>query len=382
MRVHTSRTHRQPVTTMLWRTDFAARSRIEIGAGAIENLGPLLSQVAASKNVLLLTQEPLLSSWGQRVQNVLAARDLTVKTMSLPDGESAKTPKQLIAIWEQLEALRCQRSDTIIACGGGALCDLAGFAASTYVRGMNLILIPTTLLGQVDAAIGGKTAINLRSGKNLAGTFYFPQAVVIDPDVLETLPAQQVLSGLGEIIKYALIESTVAQETQYKGGPRSLLALLESCAGDTIDANVLAGIITACVKMKLAVVAADPHEAGLRRCLNLGHTLAHALEKRSRFSLLHGNAVAIGSVFACQLAARLEMLKATDAERVVKLVRALGLPDKIPAELADSEKLTQAMAFDKKMQAEEIKFVLPTGDLGTVDYNYNIKLADMRNYLP
>jgi len=378
---HKSR-HRGPLLSLSWNTALKLQSKLSIGHGAVNRLYDLLKQNEAGQKVLILHQPSLSQSRLNEIIEPLK-ESFQLSVLELPDGDDCKSADCLLKVWSRLQAECFSRSDTLVCIGGGALCDLGGFAASTYVRGTKLVLVPTTLLAQVDAAIGGKTAINLSSGKNLAGTFYFPDAVLVDLDFLSTLPERQFKSGLAEIIKYALIENSIAAETEYKSGPRSLWEVLQQSIpeGLTYDNPVLPGIITTCIRLKLSVVAADPYEGGIRRCLNLGHTLGHALEKISNYEITHGQAVAVGTMFALNLSAKINLLPKKELPPVEKLLQQAGLPTSIPAQLHDRTALLSAMAHDKKRQGTSVKFVLPKQQLGQVDYQTDIALADLSKWL-
>lgn len=374
--------HSGPVVSMLWKTSLKAHSRLMVGAGARQRLADVLGQLKVGKRVLVLYQPSISNRWLADLDAALFSKNYQVTALPAPDGEECKTVNFLSRVWNVLQQEGFGRQDTVVALGGGALCDLSGFAASTYLRGINLVLAPTTLLAQVDAAIGGKNGINLGAGKNLSGTFYFPQAVLIDPDFLSSLPPKQLTSGLAEIIKYALIEETVAEQSSYKKGPRPLLEVLEQNLSSSFafDNPVMTGLLTSCIKMKLAVAAADPLEDNLRRCLNLGHTLGHALEKASNYELLHGQAVAIGLIFACQLSVKRNLISLDELDRLKRLVIQSGLPDKIPADIA-ADKLLEPMVHDKKRQDTVLKFVLPESHLGRVDFSVNIAVEDLPGLL-
>jgi 3-dehydroquinate synthase len=247
------------------------------------------------------------------------------------------------------------------------------------LRGLNLVLVPTSLLAQVDAAIGGKNAINLPSGKNLAGTFFFPKAVLADQEVLESLPRRQITSGLAEIIKYALIEDTVAKGSDYEKGPRALLDIIEDLVHQEVeyDDPVLSGLITSCIKMKLFVVARDPQEGSLRRCLNLGHTLGHALETVGQeHELSHGEAIAIGIAQIAKFAVSQKHIDKASLERVKEILVRAELPCDIPKGLS-KDKLVQVMSTDKKRSGDKIRLVVPHGKLGTVDIETGMPLAEL-----
>lgn len=370
--------HRGPVITMLWNTALEVRTRVAVGAGARTKLSGILAQINAGKRVLVLCQPTTAVHWLREVLGAIPSEDYQVTTLEVPDGETCKTTDWLLRVWEHLQERRFDRRDTIVALGGGSVTDLAGFAASTYLRGLNLVIVPTSLLAQVDAAIGGKTGINLPAGKNLAGTFFFPKAVLADPELLSSLPKKQFTSGLAEIIKYAMIEETVAKHTDYEMGPKRLFDVLHHFVDGEFDYEdpVCAGLITSSIKMKLFVVGRDPHEGGLRRVLNLGHTLGHALEKVADYRLTHGEAVSIGLAAVTRLAVSLKKFPKGDGEKVIHLLEGAGLPTELPPNL-DRTKLVDSMSHDKKRDGEALKLVLPTTHIGVVDYDFSLPLSDL-----
>jgi|SRR5277367_20743 len=368
-----------PAINILWRSSFNVETKVFIGEGVLSRISTL---VGPGSKTLLLHQPRQKNEAAETLSRELSELGNEYFEMVLPDGEACKSSNTLLSVWQKLQELGFGRDDAIVALGGGALSDLAGFAAGTYLRGINLIIIPTTLLSQVDAAIGGKTAINLTFGKNLAGIFYFPKAILVETGMLATLPSRQLSSGLAEVIKYALLEDTIAAETEYRLGPVTLLDLLEKELTDqNIHLNsICEGVITSSIKMKLSVVAKDPLEAGLRRCLNLGHTLGHAVEQASKFELTHGEAVAIGLVFATGLAGRLGLLPSTEVKRVEKLLTRVGLPIRAPASLS-FEEIKKSLFHDKKRQKDEIRLVLPVDKLGKVNYAYRIKTDELAEHI-
>lgn len=383
MRFHSSYGHKTDLINVLLRLSIPVSARVAIAEGAIGNAGAILKQCNAGGRVLLLTQPTLLDTWTAAAVESIEEAGFSASVLELPDGEECKSHESLLRVWQEMQSLQLDRSDTLIAVGGGALSDMAGFAASTYLRGIRSILIPTTLLAQVDAAIGGKTGINLPSGKNLAGTFHFPEVVIVDPNTLKSLPERDLLSGLGEIIKYAYIERTISERADYKTGPRSLYRVLEDLllgTGFSAGSPELLGIIIACVKMKMAVVGKDPYEGELRRCLNLGHTLAHAVEKATKYGVTHGEAVAIGTVFACRLSERKGLFDKDQTAKLIEMLKAAKLPTEIPAN-APRDIMLQSIAFDKKRQGEHIKFVLPTMPVGTCNLNAQIPVTDFEELL-
>ncbi len=264
------------------------------------------------------------------------------------DGEDAKTLGTVEHLTRALAEWGLLRGDAIVAFGGGVVGDTAGFVAAVYHRGVDVVQVPTTLLAMVDAAIGGKTAVNLPEGKNLVGAFHQPRAVLADPAVLTTLSDREYRCGLGEVVKYALL------------GDTELAAMLEQRADAVLarDPAVLRAVIARCAAAKAAVVAADEFErTGVRAALNLGHTVGHALEREAAYALAHGEAVAIGLVFAVHLACTLERVPPAEVDRVEQLLRALELPTTAPSGLRADDLLT-VMARDKKA-AGGLTFVLP-----------------------
>ena len=301
-----------------------------------------------------------------RATRVGAAGAARPARIVVPSGEAAKTPAQLAALWDGLHAAGLDRAGQVWALGGGALTDVAGFAAATYLRGVAWTALPTTLLGMVDAAIGGKTAVDLAAGKNLAGAFHAPRRVVADLDTLSTLPAPVFTAGLAEVVKAAVV------------GAAALLAALEArVAGGHVAAvgaagwppDALAEVVARAAAVKAAIVARDPRErAGGRRVqLNLGHTFAHGIEHASGHAISHGAAVAVGLVWAARLAARHGVLADPALpERLRVLLAALGLPTDLAAAAASAAiapppaaAVRAAMAADKKRAAGRLRFVLP-----------------------
>jgi 3-dehydroquinate synthase len=372
--------HTEPLN-LNWRSSIGVETGVTIGHGTLNKLPDLLSQLHVGNKVLLLKQPDLFIQEIDKIKNSLHLQGMSVHILEIPAGESSKSVDCLLKIWDILHETNFSRNDTLIAIGGGAVSDVAGFAASTYKRGINLVTIPTTLLAQVDAAIGGKTAVNFNNTKNMAGTFYFAKAIIVDISTLATLPADQFISGWAEVIKYALLEKTIAEESEYSLGPKPLLTVLEEMAEDLRWDNILLpGIIAACIKMKLAVVAKDPLESGLRRSLNLGHTLGHALEAASNFQLSHGQAVAIGMAFAFRLAVSRSQISKSDEQKALLLMEKSGLPIQIPTEIKP-QTLPEAILHDKKRDGEGIKMVLPMSCLGQVDYRSFIKRQEIEDML-
>jgi 5-deoxy-5-amino-3-dehydroquinate synthase len=314
---------------------------VVIGPGALRELGPLL---ADRRRVAMVSQAAIAEHHAAAACAGVANTDVFL----VEDGEAAKTLATVERLGRELAAWGLLRDDVVVALGGGVVGDVAGFTAAVYHRGVAVVQVPTTLLAQIDAAVGGKTGVNLPEGKNLIGAFHQPFAVVADVDTLRTLPEREYRSGLGEVAKYALISNALDG-----------LVDTESDGIRGRDPDVLTDLVAACVELKADVVARDPEErTGLRATLNYGHTLAHALEASAGYGdLLHGEAVAVGLVFAGALAAALGRIDDAAAERHAEIVTALGLPTRAPEGL-DPSKLLELMVRDKKAKGG-LTFVLP-----------------------
>ena len=375
------KTHHGQLLNLNWSSALSISTRVLVGKGSLAKLPDLLSQINAGKKVLLLKQPNLFEQKVKQLKVLFDDKAIALTILELPDGEACKSVEQLSKIWNTLHECKFSRQDTIVALGGGTVTDIAGFAASTYMRGINYIAVPTTLLAQIDAAIGGKNGVNFHTGKNLIGNYYFSQAVIVDTDTLATLPGKQFISGLAEVVKTALLEKTIAQESEYVPGPKSLLNILQNSIADlNWDNEMLPGIIIACIKMKLAVVAKDPQESGLRRCLNLGHTLGHALESITDFKISHGEGVAIGMAFAFQMAVSKGQIGEAEKSIAIKLIEATGLPVKLPEGISKAA-LLESLFRDKKREGEAIRMILPKDVLGSVEYKEAIKREEIEKVL-
>ena len=285
---------------------------------------------------------PKLSAGLERAQ-------VDVARLEVPDGERAKTPRMAQRIYDQLLDLAVDRQTFILGLGGGAACDLAGFVASTYLRGIPLIQVPTTLLAQVDASVGGKTAVNHPRGKNLIGTFYQPRLVWIDPEVLSTLPAREVRCGMAEIIKAAVLWDA------------SFFSWLERHVEELckLDRALITEAITRAIEIKAEIVALDEREAGPRALLNLGHTLAHAIENVAGYRRVkHGEAVAMGMAFACRLSQDRGLIGPEVTARVVDLLQRAKLETTAPDWNGQREAYLRAIAVDKKGAGGKVGFVV------------------------
>jgi len=319
---------------------------VVIGAGALAEIAAVLD---GRRRVVVVTQPGILDALGER---------LPWPHIVMGEGEAAKSLATIDTLCREFVQHGLLRGDAVVALGGGVVGDTAGFAAAVYHRGIAVVQAPTTLLAQVDAAIGGKTAVNLPEGKNLVGAFHQPIAVAADVSALATLPARELRAGLGEVAKYACMP----QGARVAATIRDRADAIAAC-----DADALTELVAACVAIKADVVARDPEErTGLRATLNYGHTLAHALETVGAHELLHGEAVAIGLVFADALAQTLERVDATTVDEHRQLLDSLGLPVSVP-DGASAAQLLTVMQRDKKAKGG-LTFVLPGADgLDTVD---------------
>jgi len=337
--------------------DLGARSyEIVVGPGLLERAGDELNQVLRRPDVVLVTDEQVAATPHlATLEASLAGAAIASRRIVLPPGEASKSMAQLERLLERILAAGVERSSTLLALGGGVIGDLAGFAAAILLRGLDYVQIPTTLLAQVDSAVGGKTGINARQGKNLIGAFHQPRLVLSDTDALATLPARQLRAGYAEIVKYGVIDRPELFAWLEEHGP----ALL---AGDA--AAQQHAILESC-RAKAALVAADERESGARALLNLGHSFGHALEALAGYgeALLHGEAVALGIVLAATLSARLGLCPAADVERIRSHLAAVGLPTRRAAMVPGlaPEAILAAMARDKKVQGGRLRFVLLRG---------------------
>lgn len=318
---------------------------IYIGSGLMQQ-PDLLPGHIHGKRALIVSNEVVAPLYLEKLKTALGGIEADI--VVLPDGEHSKTLDTLNLIFDRLLANRHERSTTLIALGGGVTGDITGFAAAVYQRGVNFIQVPTTLLSQVDSSVGGKTGVNHALGKNMIGAFYQPQCVLIDIDVLTTLPLRELQAGLAEVIKYGLLGNAEF----FSWLEHNIDALLAR------DAELLAQAVRICCEEKARIVAADEREGGVRALLNLGHTFGHAIEAAMGYgNWLHGEAVGTGMVMAADLSRRLGWLSEQDAQRARALIERAGLPVAPPAEMTP-EQFMDLMAVDKKVQSGKIRFVL------------------------
>jgi len=344
---------------------------IVIGDGVLNEVGALILSRLGQRRCIIITDANVAPRYGKRCEaSVTAAGHTLLPTYAIKPGEGSKSFIVLQSVLDHLLKSGVDRKTIVIAMGGGVVGDLAGLAAALTLRGLDIVQVPTSLLAQVDSAVGGKTGIDTNFGKNTVGAFHQPRLVVADVSALDTLPAREMRAGYAEIVKYGLIMDA----DFFRWCQLNAKALL---AGDR--AAQIHAIGKSCA-YKAKVIAADEREAGQRALLNLGHTFGHALEAAAGFgdTLLHGEAVAIGMALAFQLSAKLGLCPASDAEAVSKHLAAAGLPVTSPAILTDDiNRLMAFMAQDKKAEAGKLTLVLANG-IGKAFITRDVKSADVR----
>ncbi|MCD7771319.1 MAG: 3-dehydroquinate synthase [Oscillospiraceae bacterium] len=313
---------------------------VTVSDGILDKCGEFCKPLVKGKTAVIVSDDNVYPIYGKRVTKSLENEGFTVHEFVVPHGERSKSMSCYINLLEFLFEMKVTRSDLLVALGGGVVGDLTGFAAATYQRGVKFVQIPTTLLAMVDSSVGGKTAVNLESGKNQVGSFYQPASVICDPKTLSTLPEEEYLCGCAEVIKYAVLFSeeffTKLEETPAK--------------------NQLENVITTCVTMKRDIVKADEFDTSERMLLNLGHTVGHAVEGLSGFQTLHGQAVAIGMATISRSAVKYGYLSEADCNRIIALLKKYGLPTE--TEFTADEMYTLALS-DKKATSGTITIVVP-----------------------
>jgi 3-dehydroquinate synthase len=347
---------------------------IAIGRGQLASLGHRIAALRPGAKVAIVTDETVARHHRAATEAALAAAGIGASCVTVPPGESSKSFPMLERVCEALISARVERADLVVALGGGVIGDLAGLAAALVRRGIDYVQVPTTLLAQVDSAVGGKTAIDSSHGKNLVGAFHQPVLVVADTALLDTLPARQFRAGYAEVAKYGLIGDAAFfawLETNwpdvFAGGPAREHAIAVSC------------------RMKAAIVGRDERETGERALLNLGHTFGHALEAAAGFSdrLLHGEAISLGMALAFAFSARCGLLPAAEAERVERHLAAVGLPIHVSAVaggMPDADRLMELIAQDKKVKRGKLTFILARG-VGSSFIAHGVDAAEVRDFL-
>lgn len=311
---------------------------VVIGPGLLDGLGGLAAKVLPRCKTAVITDSNVAPLYLRRALESLKGAGFSCASLAFEAGEKSKTMTTLSQILEFMAVSSLTRSDAVIALGGGVTGDMAGFAAGIYQRGIPFIQVPTTLLADVDSSVGGKTAVDLKAGKNLAGLFWQPDLVVCDTDTLKTLPREIFNDGMAEAIKYGVLTDPELFEEFAQGRAESSLP----------------SIISRCVEIKARYVACDEHDRGVRTFLNLGHTMGHAIEKLSRYTCLHGHAVAIGMVMAARAGEKLGITRPGTAATLVGALERCGLPTKSPY---SPQELASAALADKKRSGGEITFI-------------------------
>jgi 3-dehydroquinate synthase len=318
---------------------------VVIGTGLLGELGELL----AGRHRVAILHQPVLTETAEVIRNHLADQGIDAHRIEIPDAEAGKDLPVVGFIWDVLGRIGIGRKDALVSLGGGAATDVAGFAAATWLRGVSIVHVPTTLLAMVDAAVGGKTGINTDAGKNLVGAFHQPAAVLVDLATLQTLPHNEIAAGMAEVVKAGFIADPV------------ILDLIEADPQAALDPSgeVLPQLVRRAIVVKAEVVAADEKESDLREILNYGHTLGHAIERRERYQWRHGAAVSVGLVFAAELGRLAGRLDDATAERHRSILTSLGLPTSYDADALPQ--LLESMAGDKKTRSGVLRFVVLDG---------------------
>ena len=322
---------------------------IFIEKGCLAKVGEDLKQRQVGNRYCIIADDRVAELYGTLLLKSLTDAGIQAEMLTFARGESQKNLDTIASLVSGLAQLHFDRKDAIIAFGGGVSGDIAGFVASSYMRGIPFVQIPTTLLAQVDSSVGGKTGVDIPEGKNMVGAFYQPKAVYIDIDVLQTLPKEELLGGLAEVIKYGVIRDRTFFDF-LKVNREAILQLDEKCISE---------MIYKCCEIKADVVSEDEKEGGVRRILNYGHTIGHAVEGASDYSIIHGLAVAIGMVAAARLAVLNHLMTAEESQQILQILEEYGMPVCVPAEL-DRDRIKKYLLTDKKTVAGTVFFVLPT----------------------
>lgn len=320
---------------------------VQIGHGASTGLPAVVTGLGAGR--VMIVHQPALADTAEQARTDLQAAGVDAHRVEIPDAEAGKALAVAGYCWEICGRIGLTRADVVVGLGGGAATDLAGFVAATWMRGVRVVHVPTSLLAMVDAAVGGKTGINTEAGKNLVGAFHEPSSVLVDLTTLRTLPAAELAAGMAEVVKAGFIADPV------------ILDLVERDPAAALDphGDVLAELVRRAIQVKADVVSADLREANLREILNYGHTLGHAIERREDYTWRHGAAVSVGMVFAAELARAAGRLDDATADRHRALLAAIGLPvSYVPGALPE---LVASMAGDKKARAGMLRFVVLDG---------------------
>ncbi len=348
----------------LMRTIDAGGYDVVIGAALRHEYASRLRSIARAHRYAVITDDHVAPLYGLQLAGELGD---TATLHTVPAGESHKTRASWARITDELLAAGHGRDSVLVAIGGGVVGDLAGFVGATFMRGIPVVLCPTTLLAMVDASVGGKTGVDTKAGKNLVGAFHPPAAVLADVETLRTLPVEHRRAGLAEAIKHGVI----ADATHFNELAALLPAILQGETSATME------VVARSVEIKAAVVRADSREHGLRKTLNFGHTLGHAIEHVSGYGLLHGECVAIGMTLEARLAERAGIAERGSADAIEGVLRDAGLPTERPRDL-DIDALIAATALDKKARGGSVQYALPSriGSMAGAETGYGISVAD------
>ena len=320
---------------------------IRIGTGLLTQVGPMLKEMGCADKAVIITDPTVKKLYGHSLKRSLTASGFKVALLEVPEGEEQKSLETAGRLYNELTKFYAERTTPILALGGGVIGDLAGFVAATYLRGVPLVQIPTTLLAQGDSSIGGKVAVNHGLLKNKIGAFYHPRLTISDISTLKTLSPRELSDGLAEIIKHGVI-----LDGEFFSYLEENLDKIKS-----LDDQVLERVISRSAKIKAGVVEKDELDLGLRNILNYGHTVGHAIESVSELKVWHGEAVAIGMLAEARISNRLGILTEDEVARIKNLIAQAGLPTELPS--LELEKLIQAMKHDKKILQGKLKFALP-----------------------
>jgi 3-dehydroquinate synthase len=318
-----------------------------IGSGILDGIGDLLSRHAPAHSYALISDASVAALHGDRLLNALTAAGADARLFTFPAGERQKTRAEWIRLSDEMLAARLGRDTVVLALGGGVTGDLAGFVAATYMRGLPLVQLPSSLLAMVDSSVGGKTGVDTHAGKNLIGAFHSPVLVVADIDLLDTLPPEHLRAGLAEAVKHGAITDA------------GYLADIGSAAGALLrgDPDALCRLVGRSVQIKADIVSRDPREGGLRKVLNFGHTLGHAFEMLSGYELLHGEAISIGMVLEARLGEAMGVTRAGSADHLATVLGAIGLPVRSPRSHTPEEVIA-ATVLDKKGREGRVEYAL------------------------
>lgn len=359
--------------TSVIKVDIPGNSyEITVAPGSLDQLGEQMAGLKLGKKVLLVSNPMIFKHYGERAIASLKNASFDVVHYNLPPGERYKTLNSIQKIYDVALEHRLERSSTMVALGGGVVGDMTGFAAATWLRGINVVQVPTSLLAMVDSSVGGKTGVNHPQGKNLIGAFHQPSLVLIDPEVLKTLPTAEFRAGMAEVIKYGVIWDAELF-TQLEASKH--LDQLRYVKSDLINY-----ILTHSCQAKADVVSKDEKESGLRAILNYGHTIGHAVESLTNYRLFkHGEAVGIGMIAAGEIAVKLGLWEKSDTERQNALIKKAALPTKLPADL-DITAIIDALQLDKKVKSGKVRFVLPT-QIGEVKVTDEVPMDTIKQVL-